>query len=85
MASLVASALKFSGTNDRFDDTITDRLNHVTTSAILIVMATLVTTKQYVGDPIQCWCPKEFSKNRVEYANSICWVKGNFFFNVDMC
>lgn len=79
MASLVAAAIQFYSGNERFDDTITDRLNHVSTTALLIVMSLLVTTKQYVGEPIQCWCPKEFSKSRVEYANSICWVKGTYF------
>ena len=76
MASLVAAVLKFSSGNEQFDDTITDRLNHVTTTTILILFSTLVTTKQYVGEPIECWCPKEFTKSRVQYANNICWVKG---------
>lgn len=79
MATLVKVVLNLAKGEERLDDTITDRLNHVTTSAILVVMAVLVSTKQYVGDPIECWCPKEFTKNQVQYADSFCWIRGTYY------
>ncbi|ESN94877.1 hypothetical protein HELRODRAFT_193752 [Helobdella robusta] len=83
MASLVATAVKMAGGNDRFDDTITDRVNHVTTTAMLVVMATLVTTTNFVGNPIECFVPKELSKTHVQYFNTLCWINGMYNVSFD--
>ena len=35
------------------------------------VFALLITTRQYVGEPISCWCPVHFSGSNVDYANKV--------------
>ena len=54
----------------RRDDDYVDRLNHRTTVAILVCFAVLVSTKQFVGNPISCWMPAHFHKDtHDEYTN----------------
>ena len=38
---------------------------------MLVVCAIVVSTKQYVGDPIQCWCPAYFKGTYDDYANKV--------------
>ena len=44
----------------RDDDFWIDRLCHRYSVIVFAVFAILVTTKAYVGDPIDCWAPPEF-------------------------
>ena len=46
---------------------------------ILIFFGALVTTKQFVGQPITCWCPAQFTESHREYADSICWVSNTYY------
>ena len=41
----------------RRDDDMVDRLSHRYTTFILLMFAIIITSKQYVGDPISCWAP----------------------------
>lgn len=66
-------------TRSRDDDDIVDKLSHSYTTLIFIVFAAIVSTKQYVGNPIHCWVPGHFTSNHEEYANQICWVS-NFYY-----
>ena len=52
-------------------DTFTDRLNCRYTPCILLVLALIITTKQYVGEPIACWCPDHFTHAQIEYTNQV--------------
>jgi len=49
------------------------------TVVITVCFAFLVSTKQFVGRPIHCWCPAEFTESHVDYTNSICWVSNTFY------
>ena len=55
----------------RKDDDFIDRLSHHYTAIILLVFTVVVSTKQYVGDAIQCWCPAQFTDAHVAYTNQV--------------
>ena len=61
------------------DDDTADKMSHRYTVILLIVFTVVVSTKQYVGDPINCWVPAHFTGNHEEYANSYCWIKNTYF------
>jgi len=61
------------------DDDFADRLSHFYTTAILVVFSVVVSSKQYVGEPINCWVPAHFSGSHEEYANSFCWIRNTYY------
>jgi len=63
----------------RMDDDYVDRMNRQYTIIVLISLGAIVTTKQFVGRPITCWCPAQFTFSHSEYTESICWVGNTYF------
>lgn len=61
------------------NDSPADRLSHLWSVFLLGVFAVFVTTSQFVGDAIHCWCPAEFSGAWVAYAKTVCWVKNTYY------
>lgn len=78
LGGVSTSSFKFN--ND--DDTV-DKISHRYTVWMLILCAVVVTSKQYVGDPINCWAPAHFTSNWEEYANSYCWIKNTYYLPFD--
>lgn len=83
MATLVAFARDLFSDKARSDSTISDRLNHQYTTTMLVIFAFVVSTKQYVGEPIRCWSPAHFTENHDEYTNNFCWVRNTYFLPYD--
>ncbi|CAD5113458.1 unnamed protein product [Dimorphilus gyrociliatus] len=65
------------------DDDSTDRLFHKYTTTMLAAFAVVVSTSQFVGDPIHCWVPAHFSDGWLEYTNSYCWIMNTYHVEFD--
>ncbi|XP_067933116.1 innexin unc-9-like [Watersipora subatra] len=63
----------------RWDDDFCDRLNHRFSCLILITMTVIVSYKQYVGEPIVCWCDGTWTGPMVDYAHQICWISNTYY------
>lgn len=79
IGSLLGGLTGFKKLTGSTDDDWADRMNHLWTVLLLAVFAILVSTGQYVGDPIHCWCPAEFPGHFVDYAKSICWISNTYY------
>ena len=66
-------------TRTKNDDDLVDRLNHRYTTFLFIIFAVVVTSRQYVGDPINCWTPAHFTSSYVTYTNQVCWVSNTYY------
>ena len=60
----------------RYDEDYIDRINYSWTPAILFSVILLAGTKQYAGEPIQCWMGAEYPDNWEKYIETYC----KFFF-----
>ncbi|CAF0927638.1 unnamed protein product [Adineta ricciae] len=67
----------------RDDDSYIDRLSHRYTTTLCVVFAILVTTKQYAGDPIDCWVPAQFKPSYEAYTDSYCWIANTYYIPID--
>jgi len=79
MEKLFKSVLSIREIKFRVDDDHVDRLSRQHTVIILVCFGFLVSTKQFVGKPINCWCPAQFTDSHREYADSICWVSNTYY------
>lgn len=61
------------------DDDWIDRANHLWTVCLLLLFAVVVSSGQYVGDPIHCWCPAEFTGAFVSYTKNYCWISNTYY------
>ena len=65
MEKLIKAVLQIQEYKLRADDDFVDRLNRQHTPTLLIVFTVLVTVKQYVGEPLSCWCPAQFTQAHI--------------------
>ena len=50
---------------------------------ILLIFVTIITSKQYIGEPLSCFCPAHFTLAHIEYTNNICWISNAFYVPVE--
>lgn len=65
------------------DDDAVDQLHHVGTVALLTVFALLIGMTQYVGEPIQCWMPAQFTNSHKDYTQNLCWISHMYYVPMD--
>lgn len=76
---LLAAVFQFREFKSRHDDDSIDRLSRQYTPALLVLITIVISVKTYIGAPIDCWCPAQFTESHIEYANAICWVNNTYF------
>ena len=79
MEKLLKGILSIREFKSHADDDFVDRLSRKFTPLVIVLFSTLVSVKQYVGDPINCWCPAQFTSSHIEYANTVCWVSDTYY------
>jgi len=68
---------------DRHDGDLSDRLCFPYSSILFCIFAIVVSTKQFVGDPIQCWVPAHFTGDQGDYTNDYCWLGNTYYLPLD--
>ncbi|VDD91640.1 unnamed protein product [Enterobius vermicularis] len=58
---------------------IIDRLNYQYTALVIAFAAFTLAATQYVGKPIQCWVPAQFTGAWEKYTETYCFIKGSYF------
>lgn len=77
MIPFLDNALK--AIHKQYYDDLVDQLNYYYSTLILLFLAILVSAKQYVGNPINCWFPFEFTESWIRYAESYCFVSNTYY------
>ena len=83
MSAILGGFASYSKLSSQSDDDWVDRLNHLYTVVLLALFAVFISGGQYVGNPINCWCPAHFTGTYVAYAQSYCWVKNTYYIPMD--
>ncbi|XP_067945999.1 innexin unc-9-like [Watersipora subatra] len=65
------------------DDDQADKMSCRYSIMLLVVFCVVVSTKQYVGDPIDCWVPGTFTSSMRDYTDNICWIKNTYYIPLD--
>lgn len=78
MDNVLGGAANYAGLKTRPDDDVIDRLSHHYSTVMLIIFTVVVSTKQYVGEPIKCWCPGHFTDTHTAYTDYVCWVSNTY-------
>lgn len=66
------------GGNVPIDDSI-DKLNRKYAILILICLSLPLVTKQFAGEPIECFTPTYFTEPQARYVNSYCWTASTYY------
>nr|QQY02564.1 innexin 6 [Cryptocotyle lingua] len=76
---LTRISVEIGSSKSRSDDDFIDRVNHSYSTTILMLCTLIVLGRQFIGKPISCWTPNEFTGAQGEYATLLCWVTSTYF------
>ncbi|CAL8098201.1 unnamed protein product [Calicophoron daubneyi] len=76
---LTRISVELGSSRSRSDDDFVDRVNHSYTTTILMICTLIVLGRQFIGKPMSCWTPNEFTGAQGEYATLMCWVTSTYF------
>ncbi|CAH8664801.1 unnamed protein product [Schistosoma bovis] len=80
---LTRLSIEIGSSKSRTDDDFIDRINHSYTTTVLMICTLVIMGRQFIGKPIACWTPNEFTSAQVEYATLVCWVTSTYFISPD--
>ncbi|XP_018645869.1 innexin, putative [Schistosoma mansoni] len=80
---LTRLSIEIGSSKSRTDDDFIDRINHSHTTTVLMICTLIIMGRQFIGKPIACWTPNEFTSAQVEYATLVCWVTSTYFISPD--
>ncbi|GMT28901.1 hypothetical protein PFISCL1PPCAC_20198 [Pristionchus fissidentatus] len=63
-------------------DTI-DRIRYLHLPRALSAIAIFLFTNSYVGEPVQCWLPKQFTGPWEQYVETYCLIEGSYYVNIN--
>lgn len=63
-------------TVQRHEENFVDSLYFRFSPRIFVMFALIILTKEYIGQPIQCWGNAEWTTSYEQYANDYCFVEG---------
>ncbi|UJR09212.1 hypothetical protein I4U23_013460 [Adineta vaga] len=69
------------GQSGRNDDDVFDRYSHRWTVILLGFFAIVLSTKQFVGNPIECIPPADFGGPHQTYVDNYCWI--HYTYSID--
>ncbi|KAK2720354.1 innexin unc-9-like [Artemia franciscana] len=78
MAFVIALCDQLFGGKEPIDDVV-DKLNRKYTIVVLMVLTVPIFTKQFVGEPIECFSPTFFTEAQSRYVNSYCWTSSTYY------
>ena len=60
-----------------------DRLNHVWTCGLLLILGAIISWKHNYGVPISCWTPPQFTTGFTLYTMHTCWHRDTYYLPMD--
>jgi innexin len=60
------------------DDDLYDKCSRKFSTIMMLVFSFILSTAQFVGEPIRCWCPNEFTLARCDYATTSCYINSQY-------
>ncbi|CAF4153811.1 unnamed protein product, partial [Rotaria sp. Silwood2] len=79
--TVINNAKRFGGkrkNRNNYDDLLVDRLHNRYTVAVLVCFCTAILTYQYIGSPIKCWVPAQFTDTYEEYTDLLCYIQNTY-------
>ena len=66
------------GGKEPIDDSV-DKIHRKCTIVFLLLLSLPLFTKQFAGEPIECFTPTYFTDAQARYVNSYCWTVSTFY------